>query len=215
MKTSYEPITKRERRELEGIVSIFAMVMRFVLFAGAMFLAVRVFQRIAKPLLASFSPTVITVAWILPALVLGICFMRWSRKGSGGRRLRDAIRSDIKNGQVAVHFIDVVDAMIFPEKEDEGPTVIVKTSREEVLLFNGQKIDRLVRRGFPWRSFEIRKSPLSKRFFSINKRGEPINAIKMKCSFIWSDYKKLVAGRPGFFAVIDLGEFERLKNENS
>jgi hypothetical protein len=52
----------------------------------------------------------------------------------------------------------VRDAILFEEREDEGPIVFLLTDTNETLVFTGQDLSRDVARGFPWREFEIRES---------------------------------------------------------
>jgi hypothetical protein len=87
--------------------------------------------------------------------------------------LRERIRRDLAANAAAVHHVGVSDAIVFDEREDEGPIVFVLTDTGETLVFLGQELARDVARGFPWREFEIRESASSGRFFGLKRLGEP------------------------------------------
>jgi hypothetical protein len=89
--------------------------------------------------------------WLLPAGLAGLFLYVRSRRWTGGRELRERLRRDLAANAALVHHIRTRDAILFDEREDEGPIVFVLTDTGETLVFLGQDLSRDVARGFPWR----------------------------------------------------------------
>ena len=163
-----DPLTKRERAELGGYVARSAVAGRAVLFA----LALAATAGIALKVQGWFSSD--QPWWIVPTAVVGLALYWRSRRWTGGRDLRARIRRDLKSNSAAVHVLSVVDAIKVEEAEDEGPTFFLKLETGETVAIGGQFLDRFVRRGFPWREFEIREAAESRLFLGLKSRGEPV-----------------------------------------
>ena len=167
MQSREEPLTKRERAELEGYVSRGAVAGRAVLFVLAVAAVGRVSWRIQQSFLLP------APLWLAPTLAVAVVLYVRSRRWTGGRDLRDRIRADLRANSAQVHHFHVRDAIVFDEREDEGPIVFVLTDTDETVVFTGQDLSRHVARGFPWREFEVRESLSSRRFLGLKRLAEP------------------------------------------
>ena len=166
MQSRQEPLSKRERAELEGYLSWTAAAVRAVLFVLALAIVAALF-RAAQQWLELPDPL-----WLPPTAALGVLLYVRARRWTGGRDLRRRIRLDLRAGAALVHEVRVQDAIVFEEREDEGPIVLVLADTGETLAFAGQELARHVARGFPWREFEIRESATSRLFLDLKRRGE-------------------------------------------
>ena len=167
MRSREEPLTRRERDELRGYVSWGSVATRTVLFSVALAIVGAACRGIQQWLRLP------ELLWVLPTGAVGLLLYLRSRRWTGGRDLRERIRRDLAANAAAVHHVGVSDAIVFDEREDEGPIVFVLTDAGEALVFLGQELARDVARGFPWREFEIRESASSGRFFGLKRLGEP------------------------------------------
>ena len=207
-------MTKRQLKELSGYVSTSTQILRVVFLIILLVVFSRLAYVVTGFLLKPFSPTIHKPAWIVLTSLIGVGLLVFSKKGSGGRAWKANVKADIERKQIAVHTIEVIDGFVFPEQEDEGPTILVKAREGECLMFKGQDLARIHSRGFPWKMFEIRESPRAKVFFGITKRGEPFPALLKRDGFTWDDYKKLAAGRKNW-TRIESAEYDHLKNETT
>ncbi len=188
MQTRQEPLTRREREELQGYVSWGAVAGRAALFLVALAMvgaASRGLQRslqLPEPL------------WLLPTGVVGLLLYVASRRWTGGRELRERIRQDLAANAAVVHRIQTRDAIVFDEQEDEGPIVFLLTDAGETLVFLGQDLSRDVTRGFPWRQFEVRESGSSDRFFGLKRLAEPFPPLAKKPPLSPEQFKRLDLG---------------------
>ena len=160
MQTRTEPLTKRERTELHGYVTWTTAAGRALLFVVAL-IAVGMVSRRVQQWLELSGPL-----WLLPTIAVGLFLYVRSRRWTGGRELRRQIRLDLEANAAVVHHVHAQDAILFEEREDEGPIVFLLTDANQTLVFIGQDLSRDVARGFPWREFEIRESAHSRRFLS-------------------------------------------------
>ena len=94
------------------------------------------------------------------------------------RQLRERITQDLAANIAQVHRVRVRDAVVFEEQEDEGPVVFVLTEEGDTVVFLGQEFARKLSRGFPWRQFEIRETPHSRRFLGLTRIGDAFPAEK-------------------------------------
>jgi hypothetical protein len=163
-----EPFSKRERAELAGYVSVSTVAGRAALFLAALTI-VGVLSRRVQQALGMADPL-----WLVPTGVAGALLYVRARRWTGGADFRRRVRRDLEANTVLVHHIRVRDAILFEEQEDEGPIVFVQTDTGETLVFTGQELARHVSRGFPWREFEIRETPHSRRFLRLKRGGEPL-----------------------------------------
>jgi hypothetical protein len=190
MRTTYEPLSKKQRAELFGYVSWPVRNVRIALFLVILFLA----GAALKSLHAAVAPERGWVSnsafWIIPGLVFAVWFyFRWQR-WTGGNHGRANIRNDLARGEMAIHHIEVVDAIEIEELEDEGPSYFFLTSDKDVLYFSGQWLDREKRKGFPWTTFEIHDAPLSKIFFGLKKTGERFTPTFVRKALDWNTLKR-------------------------
>jgi hypothetical protein len=211
VRTTYESLTKKQRAELLGYVSWPVQIVRAILFLGIIFLV----GAALKSLHAAFAPkqgfASNSALWIIPSLAFAAWFyFRWQR-WTGGARGAANIRNDLTRGEIANHHVQVVDAIEIEELEDEGPSYFLLTSENEVLYFSGQWLDREKRRGFPWKSFEIREAPLSKVFFGLKKTGERFPPSFIRKPLDWETLKKYRAFK-GKYRVLN-EDFESLKRD--
>ena len=210
MESSFKPLTKAQRTDLEGYVWWPIWLFRAVLFVAplaALAGLVRVLQRD----LAGGHPVWSHPAWwVVPVAALGLWLYRVAGRWTGGRRLRAAIRADLGRGEAAVHRVKAVDAIEVDEQEDEGPSFFILTDDGRTMLFSGQYLDRLKGRGFPFTAFDIVEAPESKIFFGILKAGEPLVPSARRPPFTWEETKQYGVNKAGKFHTLDV-DFAALK----
>ena len=188
MQTRQEPLTRREREELRGYVSWGPFAGRAILFlvapaiVGAISRSIQ--QRLAVP----------EPLWLLPTGVVGLLLYLRSRRWTGGRELRGRIRQDLATNAAVVRRIQTREAIVFDERQDEGPIVFLLTDTGETLVFLGQDLARDVSRGFPWREFEVRESPSSGRFFRLKRLAEPFPPSAKKPPLSRDEFRRLDLG---------------------
>ena len=204
MESREEPLTKRERAELQGYVSWPAVAVRALSFIVAVG-AIAALSRRAQHWLGLPEPL-----WLLPAGLLAVLLYGRSRRWTGGRELRDRIQRDLEANTALVHYIRVHDAIIFEEREDEGPIVFVLTDAGETLAFTGQDLSRHVARGFPWREFEIRESATSRRFLRLKRHGEPFPPSAHRPPLSLDQFKQLGLSATGWWHHLDV-PFDHLR----
>jgi hypothetical protein len=163
-----DPLTKRERAELVGYLSRSAVASRAILFAVSLAAVAGITVKVQR----WFS--IDQPFWVVSTAVVGLALYWRSRRWTGGVDLRARIRGDLKSNTAAVHVLSVVDAIKVEEGEDEGPTFFLKLETGETVAIGGQFLDRFVRRGFPWRQFEIREAAESGLFLGLKSRGERV-----------------------------------------
>jgi hypothetical protein len=127
--TSEEPLTKRERAELQGYVAPGAAVGRAVLFLIAVAIVGGVSWRVQQGL------SIAQPLWILPPLLFAIFLYRRAGRWTGGHELRDLVRKDLAGNVARVHRVRVRDAIVFEEQEDEGPAVFILTHEGDTVVF--------------------------------------------------------------------------------
>jgi hypothetical protein len=170
--TSDVPLTKRERAELQGYVSRGTTIGRAVLFLVAVAAVGGVSWRVQQGL------SITQPFWLLPPILFGIFLYRRADRWTGGPELRERITQDLAANIAQVHRVRVRDAVVFEEQEDEGPVVFVLTEEGDTVVFLGQEFARKLSRGFPWRQFEIRETPHSRRFLGLTRIGDAFPAEK-------------------------------------
>ena len=168
MHSREEKLTKRERAELSGYVSVSAIVGRAILFLVALAVVGAISRRLQQGL------NLPDPLWLLPTLIIGVWLYIRSGRWTGGGELRRQVREDLEANSAIVHSVKALDAVVFEEAEDEGPIVFLLTDSGQTLVFVGQELSRSVTRGFPWREFEIRESAKSRRFLGLKRLGEPL-----------------------------------------
>lgn len=173
MDTSFRPMSKRERAELEGIVSVGTQLLRAVLFSIAVALVGWLsfgVQSLANEVRGV--PFGIPV-WIVPSALFAAILYRRSARWTGGRAFRFQVRADLRGGVLAKHHVVVAEAVETPEIEDEGPVFFLEDQDGRTLFFAGQSMAREKQKGFPWREFEIVEAPESRYYFGVRRLGEP------------------------------------------
>jgi hypothetical protein len=170
--SAHEQLRKKERAQLQAIAGPAPVITRAVLFAVAVG-GLALFLRYVFGTAATANPGMGNpLWWILPsALLAGFLIVR-ARRWTGGPDLREKVRQDLERGEAAVHTIQVLEAIVVEQQEDEGPIVFVQTELSGVIRFAGQYLDREVRRGFPWQEITIREAPLSRVFFGLRGKDE-------------------------------------------
>lgn len=205
MLTREEPLTKRERAELESYVAWTTAVGRAILFllavAGVSVLAWRVqsWFNVTRPW------------WLVPTAIVSALLFRRAARWTGGRTLRALIRQDLLSNAALVHSVRVSEAIACHEVEDEGPTFFLKLDTGETLALAGQYLARHVSRGFPWADFEIRETPHAHRFLGIKKVGAPIRPSFVRPQLSVEEFKAWgLLEHPWRLLQVD---FERLRSE--
>ena len=205
MQSREEPLTKRERAELQGYLSWSGVVTRAALFVLAVAAVAALFWRV-RQWFPIFAPV-----WLLPPLAFAVFLYTRARRWSGGRALRDLIRRDLEENRALVHHVTVRDAIVFEEGEDEGPIVFVLTEETETLVFSGQELSRHVERGFPWAEFEIRETASSHRFLGLKRLDEPITPSAIKPPLSWEQFQQLGIASVVRWQRLDVS-FDRLRH---
>ena len=185
MRSRQEPLTRRERQELQGYVSWGPVVTRAILFVAALAIVGAVCRRVQQGLQLP------EPLWLAPTMAAGLVLYATARRWTGGRELRQRLRRDLAGNVAVVHRVQARDAIVFDEQEDEGPIVFVLTDTGETLVFVGQDLSRDVARGFPWREFEIRESASSGRFFGLKRLGDALPPSASKPPLSPDQYRKL------------------------
>ena len=129
--------------------------------------------------------------WLIPTVVVGVVLYLRADRWTGGADFRRRVRLDLQANTAVVHHIHARDAVLFEEREDEGPIVFVQTDSGETLVFIGQDLARHVSRGFPWREFEIRETSNSRRFLGLQRCGEPLAPSLVKPPLSTQSYRQL------------------------
>ena len=204
--TRREPLTKRERAELQGYVSASASIGRAALFLIAITLVGVVSRRIQQGFFETSAPL-----WLIPTLLFGISLYRRASRWTGGGELRDLITRDLETNQALVHRIRVREAIVFAEQEDEGPIVFVLTETGKTAVFLGQDLARQLSRGFPWQAFDVRETAHSRRFLRLERIGDPFDRAETRPPLSRERYKELGLYAISRFARLHL-PFERLRD---
>ncbi len=168
----YRQLSRRQAAELRGYLAVSTIAFRAIVFVVAVGLAAFALRTMLKAA-ASFGPALSHPAWwALPTCALSLWLYRRSSRWTGGHAFRAQVRQDLARGRLAVRKVEAVDAVAFEEVEDCGPGYIILTQDGRTLLFDGQYLDAYKRRGFPWKSFEIREGPESAVFFGLRRLGD-------------------------------------------
>ena len=203
MQSREAPLTKRERAELEGIVSWPIYAFRAVLFLIVVGGLGACGWRLQSML------SVNGVWWLLPASGLAVFLFIRSRLWTGGSALRDLVRRDLAGNTVVIHTVRVVDAIAVEEGKDEGPTFFVAAESGETLAFVGQYLSRHAALGFPTRELEIRETPNARRFLGVTRRGDRVTPSLVRPPLSAAAVRELgLSGREWQILPLD---FERIR----
>ena len=185
MEYNHYTLTKKQREELKGYVSFFAYLGRAILFLSAVFIIEAVFQTLQKLIYDPYP------FWVGPTILAALFIFSYSKKWTGGAKLRRNIRRDLYEGKVQGLIINPSYITEVEEGEDEGPSYIIETTCGQHILFTGQYLDRLKAKGFPWTKFEITEAPYSKLFFNLKKLGKSMKANSTRVPFSYKLARKL------------------------
>ena len=145
--------------------------------------------------------------WAVPSTLVMLFLFARAKRWTGGREFRQHVKADLKEGSIAVQRVDVVEVIEVEEREDEGPGYFVKTTTDEVMVLMGQDLDKYKRRGFPWKSFEIIRAPVSRVLFGLKKLDVPLPPSFVREPFTWEEFKQFDGKN---YKVIE-ADFESLK----
>jgi hypothetical protein len=168
MESRLEPLTTRERRELQGYVAWSTGALRVLLFLLALAIFAAAAWRVHS-WIGGRGPW-----WLVAPTLAGIALFFVAGRWTGGPEMRRRIRADLASGMARVTVVRATDAIAAEEAEDEGPTFFLRTEDGGSVVFAGQYLDRLAARGFPWRAIEIREGAESKTFFGLKPAGEAL-----------------------------------------
>ena len=201
METSVRPLTPAQGAELRGYVAWGVSVFRAVVFLAAV-LAVAGLLRAAHDRLLP-AGVQHDLWWLLPGAAFAFTLYRRARRWTGGRGFRAKVRADLSQGVAAVHRVVAVEALEVEQREDEGPAYFLRLAGGETMVFAGQYLEACMRRGFPWREFEIVEAPSSGVFFGIIPRGEKLTPSGRRPPLTWQEFKQFrLANRN--YAIVDV-----------
>jgi hypothetical protein len=210
VKTTFRPMTARERKELEGYISWIPLLARTMMFAAAVAVVAAFAAALQAGLEQLLGGRSLGPLWAIPTMAVAAILFSQSRKWTGGPELRRRFIADLVRGEVAVHHVVVSAALEIPEVEDEGPTFFVRDADGETLFFAGQFLERLEQRGFPWTEFKIQEAPVSKHFYGVRAEGPRFEGTRILPALAHAQMKQM-----GLFARswgkldISLSDLER------
>ena len=180
-----KPLSKKQRKELEPLVSISTTILRaatFAIFIGLLGAVLRGIQ------IKTFDAPPI---WLIVTAAIGVALYMKSKRWTGGPELRRKICQDLEAGVSRVTVIEPAFVTEIEELEDEGPSYIIVTKAGESVLLTGQWLVWIKKRKFPWSKFEITEAPLSGHFFGVQNRGEPIPVSQKRNALSYEQAKAL------------------------
>ena len=192
MQSELRPLRRRQEDDLRGYVSWGPQVFRATVFVGVVGFVGWLLRSIQARVTSPGSPYAHAAWWVVPVVVLAAALYRVSRRWTGGRAFRARVRSDLARGMAAAHRVVISDAIEITEGRDEGPTYFVLTDDGKTMFFTGQYMDRLRRKGFPWKAFAILEAPDSKVLFDVvaEGEGERLTPSMRRGPLTWQDVKK-------------------------
>lgn len=209
MSVELRPLTRRQQRELRGYVSWAPLLFRAILFVSVVAVLAWLLRSIHGRLTSAVSIFAHDAWWATPVVIFAVALYLASGRWTGGRSFRAKVRADLAGGVAAARRVSVVDAIEVAEHEDEGPTYFLHTEDGKTMFFAGQYMDRLRRKGFPWRRFTILEAPASGVFFELSAEGERVTPSVRRGPLPWHEVKKYGILRKKY-DVLDV-DFESLK----
>jgi len=185
MNSFREPLTQKQRAELEGIVAPSTTFMRAVTFLVVVGL-VAILLRWAQQIIPIQFPL-----WLIPTLAFSLWLYRVSEKWTGGKRLRGDIRSDLASGEVTITVLEPVVVTEIKEIEDEGPSFIIANKTGELCILSGQEMQKYKSKKFPWSKIGVVRTALSNQFFELRCLGEEIQISELREPFTLKEQKIL------------------------
>lgn len=209
MDVTFRPLTRRQRTDLQGYVAPGTTLFRAALFVAVVGFLGWLFRAILLRMASTYPVLAHPAWWAVPVAVFAAGLYRLSGRWTGGRSLRKKIRADLKRGDVAVRRIVALDAIEVEEGEDEGPTFFLLTDEGKTMVFAGQYLEPFVRRGFPWKAFDILEAPESRLFIGLAKAGDRLPPSSRRSPLTWQEAKAFGALYENY-RVLDC-EFASLK----
>lgn len=211
MQTTHEPLTAKQRKELQGYISWGVRTARVVIyfiaviFVGACLRSIH-HTFLSQPVFAW------DVWWLVPTLAFATWLARRAKNWTGGTQGVNDIKADLAEGNIAVHRITVMDAIEMEQAEDEGASYFILTDDKKVIYFHGQEMDRWKRHGFPWQEFEIRETPRSKMLFSLKQQGARFAPTIIRKPLSFAEVKNYSGNFKGHYRILEV-DFESLKTD--
>jgi hypothetical protein len=190
-------------------VSPLIALFRAGLFVAAVAIVGFVLRAVYRAIVGDPTSVAGDVWWAIPTLAFAVFLYRRAGRWTGGGATRQRIRADLKRGEVAVQRIVATDAIEVEEQEDEGPAFFILTGDGTTMLFAGQYLDRLKRKGFPWTAFDIVEAPESKIFFDITSAGDRLRPSATRPPFTWDEMKSFGTNEKGNYRTVDM-DFDTL-----
>ena len=185
MDTLTEPLSKKQRAELEGIVAPSTQISRAVAFLAI----VALFAFLLHWLQIKIGINI--PLWFIFSAVFSYWLYRISGKWTGGKELRENIRQDLANGNIVISIVEPLSVTEIQEIEDEGPSYIIYAKTGEVCILSGQEIEKYRYKGFPWSKFGVARAAQSNRFFGLRCLGESISVSDKREAFTLEVEKQL------------------------
>jgi len=183
------PLTKRQRRELEGYIALSTRAGRALLFFAAVAVCGVVLRSFHAPLAARLPSLEHAAWWATPTVAFGLLLYALSRRWTGGAAFRAKVRMDLAAGVTQAESFSVLDAIEIEEEEDEGPGFVLRLADGRTMLMAGQYLEPYRRRGFPWSAFQIEAAPHSGQFFRLRRTGERLPLSGTRPPFSWPELK--------------------------
>ena len=128
MNSYREQLTQKQRAELEGIVAPSTQITRAVAFLIAVVIVALLLRFVQQSISIQFP------LWPLATLAFSFWLYHISGKWTGGKKLRDNIRSDLASGEVTITVLEPTTVTEIKEIEDEGPTYIITNKTGELCI---------------------------------------------------------------------------------
>lgn len=180
-----QPLTKKQRKELQEIVAWTTQLLRAALFVG-LFVFLGLLLRSLQNA-AFIGPPL----WLVVVAILAVWLYVRSGRWTGGRKWRRLVHQDLEAGVALATIVEPVSVVEVEDIEDVGVSFIIETSTGEVTLFAGQEMDRYKLKGFPWSKIKVIEAPRSKKLFGLERMGESIPVDRTTLPFSYDQAKRL------------------------
>ena len=198
---TYQPLTRRQRADLTGYVSPLIAAFRAAVFGAAVATVGLALRAIHRAIVDDAPPLANEMLWVIPTLAFAVFLYRRAGRWTGGRAMRRRIRADLKRGEAEVRRIVATAAIEVEEQEDEGPAYFLHLSDGTTMLFAGQYLERLKRKGFPWTAFDIIETPVARIFLDIVRAGERLAPVATRQPLSWDEMKSYGTGDANYRTV--------------
>ena len=204
MEITYRPLNRRQRADLTGYVSPLITLFRAGLFVAAVGIVGFLLRAVYRAIVDDPTSVPGQAWWAIPTLAFAVALYRRAGRWTGGRAIRRHIRADLKRGEAAALRIVATDAIEVQAQRDEGPAYFILTGDGTTMLFAGQYLERLKRKGFPWTAFDILEAPESKIFFNISSAGDRLPPSATRPPFTWDEVKLFGTTEKGNYRTVDV-----------